>query len=61
MALGWRAWGIAASVSGAMLQFHAEHQPGGHVAFEVGECVMAVRFFDVTTKSSEPQPIGGID
>ena len=38
MALGLRAWGIAASVSGAMLQFLAEHlQPGGHFALEVGE------------------------
>jgi hypothetical protein len=38
MALVWHAWGIAALVSGAMLQFLAEHlQPGGLIAFEVGE------------------------
>ena len=39
MAFGWPAWVLLRrSVRGAMLQFLAEHlQPGGHVAFEVGE------------------------
>ena len=35
--------------------------PVGLSPLRSARCVMAVRSFDVTTKSAEPQPIGGID